>query len=329
MTGELNELALFAGAGGGILGGILSVVSLLMLVFIDPGTALIPFAIFVMISWIGVGFLDVSADAWAIQISEEIERGKINGAMYSGQNIGMAIGAVALPFLAETFNYSTIFLGSALIILIIILFPLLIKENIIVKKRQHIGTLLLGEFKKKKILIITFFALIFSSSAGMLLFIAPIFMDITLKLDLTQIGLITMVFTIASAIGSILGGILADKWGRKNTIGLLMIVSIFFTSVLVFSNDWQNFMIIYAIVGFLQGGYFAAALALFMDHTNPRIGATQFSIFMGLGNLGNLGISAISGSLYVMLSFNHVFLYAAWLFSPALLLLYFIRRKNP
>ena len=312
-----------------VIGGILSVISLLVQAFIDPGIALLPFAGFVTLCWIGVGFLDVSADAWAIQISKEIERGKINGAMYSGQNLGMAVGAVALPFLADIINYQSIFLGSALIVLIIILFPLIIEEQIIITKQQHIGRLLLDEIKKKKIIILTIFAIIFGSSAGMLLFIAPLFMDIALTLDLTQIGLITMVFTIASAIGAIIGGSAADRWGRAKTIGLLMLASILFSAALVFAYDWQNFLTVYAVIGFLQGGYFAAALALFMDNTNPKVGATQFSIFMGLGNFGEIGISAISGAIYAMSSFNHVFLYAAWFFGPTLIILYIFNLNYP
>jgi hypothetical protein len=49
---------------------------------------------------------------------------------------------------------------------------------------------------------------------------------------------------------------------------------------------------------------------------------------MGLGNFGNIGIAAISGTLYAMLSFDHVFLFAAWIFGPALLILFLSREKK-
>jgi predicted MFS family arabinose efflux permease len=69
-------------------------------------------------------------------------------------------------------------------------------------------------------------------------------------------------------------------------------------------------------------------MALSMDITNPKVGATQFSILMGMGNLGIILAGAASGSLYVMLGFNRMFLYAALIFGPSLLLLYFIRFKK-
>ena len=76
-----------------ILGGLLFAGGLSILTVIDPRTALIPFTFFLFISVCGVGFLDVSADAWAIEISHEEERGRINGSMFAGQYAGLAFGS--------------------------------------------------------------------------------------------------------------------------------------------------------------------------------------------------------------------------------------------
>ena len=65
-----------------------------------------------------------------------------------------------------------------------------------------------------------------------------------------------------------------------------------------------------------------------MDVTNPKIGATQFSILTGLGNLGTIGTGAISGTLLVIFGSFRLFLYAAWIIGPALLILNFIRIGN-
>jgi MFS family permease len=48
-------------------------------------------------------------------------------------------------------------------------------------------------------------------SSGMILLAAPIWMVQGLELDIILVGFVTMLFTIAIAIGSIIGGILADK----------------------------------------------------------------------------------------------------------------------
>ena len=108
----------------------------------------------------------------------------------------------------------------------------------------------------------------------------------------------------------------------------LIIGSILSTGSLIFSYDFQSFVVIYSIIGFLQGGYFVSFMALCMDITNPKVGATQFSILMGMGNLGLILSGAASGFMYVILGFNKLFLYSAWVFGPPLLLLYFIRLKK-
>lgn len=311
-----------------ISGGLLTVFCLFILSFLNPGNALVPFAIIGLISWIGIGFLTISLDALVISTTIEKERGKINGVMYAAQNVGLAGGALLLPFIAKTLGYNMVFLTAGFIILPIVLFPLIIQEKKIVKKQQKVGTLLIQEFKKRTTLVMAIFAVLIMMSSGMILLIAPIWMDIGLKLDITQIGLVTMLFTIAIAIGSIIGGILADKLGRKTTLYIFIVSSVFFTAFLIFTNSWDYFTLIYCIIGFLQGGYTSPVCAMFMDITNPRIGATQYSIFISLFNLGIFVAMTISGSLYDMLGVSRVFLYSAWIFGPALIILYFIRPEK-
>ena len=60
-----------------LIGGLLGAFSFFILIFIDPGIALILFAFVLFIGHCGIAFIDVSADALAIQISKEEERGKI------------------------------------------------------------------------------------------------------------------------------------------------------------------------------------------------------------------------------------------------------------
>ena len=65
-----------------------------------------------------------------------------------------------------------------------------------------------------------------------------------------------------------------------------------------------------------------------MDITNPKIAATQYSIITSLANFGRIGFGMISGTLVLMLGYNRVFLYAAWLVGLPLLVLYFVKEKK-
>jgi hypothetical protein len=66
-----------------------------------------------------------------------------------------------------------------------------------------------------------------------------------------------------------------------------------------------------------------------MDVTNPKIGAAQFAILTSLANIGLIVFgTTTAGSLISILGYSRVFLISAWVFGPALIILYFIRRKN-
>ena len=82
----------------------------------------------------------------------------------------------------------------------------------------------------------------------------------------------------------------------------------------------------YPLIGLVQGGTtFSALMALFMDITNPKIGATQYSILTSITNFGDYSIAIASGFLLMVLGYQRFFLYAAWIVGPALVVLYFVK----
>jgi len=311
-----------------LFGGLVSSVSLIAIAFVDPSVSLISFLLLLFIGHCGIGFLDVSADAWAIEMSHEKERGKLNGVMAAGLFAGMAIGASIIALIAQSLGYSIAFLAAGLLILPIILFPLFIKEIKKIKKHQKIALLLISEFRKKTTQSIAVFLPIVLIGGGIIQFAVPIYMKINLQLDIGQIGLIATVFILAKVVGSLVCGAISDKWGRKTAIYIILGLSVFFSASLIFANNWQLLTVLYGIIGFLSGGLLSVLMATCMDITNPKIGATQFSILMSLANAGELGGGATSGTLISLLGFSRVFLYSAWVFGPALIILYFIKFKK-
>jgi MFS family permease len=311
-----------------LLGGFFAAVGFVLLAIIDPATALIPFAILLFLTRCGTAFFDVSADAWAIEISYEQERGKINAAIITGTFGGMAVGSSVFGAIANIFGYSYVFLTAALMVILIIIFPLVVKDTKIYKKRQRVGALLIGEFKKRTTQLVSIFAPIFAINSGILMLLIPLYMKTVLQLDIAQIGLIVAIFPATKVIGAFFGGVITDKWGRKITLYIFMGISIFFSASLIFADTWQFLATIYGIIGFLQGAYITAFSAMLMDITNPEIGATQYSFLTSLANFGEMGSGAISGSLVALLSFSQVFLYSAWVLGPALLILRFIKLKK-
>jgi predicted MFS family arabinose efflux permease len=275
-----------------------------------------------------MGFLDVSSDAWAIEIGKDEELGKINGSMFAGQYAGMAVGSSLLAAIAQFYGYPMSFFVAAIIVILIILFPLVIKETKNRIKQQKMAKLLIKEFKKKQTQVLTVLTPIINLNKGFILIVIPIFMKVILNLDIAQIGLIVALFPITSAFGSIIGGVTSDKWTRKKALSLFVVGSLVFSALMIFADTWIILAVIYAVIGFLQGGYITIKASMLMSVSNPKVGATQFSILMGLGNGGMIVGESISGPLISAFGFTRSFLFSAWFFGPALLVIHFIKEKK-
>jgi hypothetical protein len=62
-----------------------------------------------------------------------------------------------------------------------------------------------------------------------------------------------------------------------------------------------------------------------MDITNPKIGASQFSIIASFINLGDAGIGAIAGTLVILIGFHNIALLAIILVVLTIMCLYFVK----
>lgn len=310
-----------------IFGGVLSSLSFIILSFVDPEFALVPFTIILFVGSSGIAFLDVSADAWAIQTTEAHERGKINGTMFAGLFFGMATTSIVFGNVADNYGYNVSFLAAGLIILAIVIFPIMFKEKIVIEKKQKIGKLLVKEFKKKNTQLVTLLFPLSAISFGLLTIIIPQYMNDVMFLSIGQIGLITAIGPIATVVGNIVGGFMVDHWDRKKSLYVFLGINLIFATLLIFADTWLILAIIWGVIGFLHGGHYSALGALSMDVTNPKLGASEYSLIMAAGNAGEMSGAVFSGSLILLIGFSRTFLYSGWFYGPALLILYFMKLK--
>jgi len=311
-----------------IIGGFIAVICLFILFFIDPMTLLIPFIIILFCSQIGQTLLDSAADAWGIDVSTNENRGKINGAMNIGMVLGSGIGIIILSFFAESFGYNYMFLIAGFIILINIILPTIISEATKIIKEQKVKKILWKEFQKKYVKLLLFYIPFAACGAGLYAFALPIFANIVLGLSTIQIGYISGIAIIFTISGSILGGIISDRFGRKKAIYIMIILSNIFVISIIFTNTLDVLIILFFIISFFGGGANTAVFTFYMDATNPKIGGTQFSLYNGLANLGYICTGTITGTLIVLIGYNNVFLISGLFVIPTVLILRFINIKN-
>jgi MFS family permease len=92
---------------------------------------------------------------------------------------------------------------------------------------------------------------------------------------------------VAMLVGSLAGGFSADRIGHKRAVALFLVfVAAAITATTVADATNTNSLVVPLLVAIYLGiGLFtAASYALFMDLTDPKLGATQFSAFMGATN---------------------------------------------
>ena len=85
-----------------ITGGLIGSLCLFPLTFLDPVLHVIPFTILFFTSHMGIVFLDVTADAWAIETTKYHERGKINAAMTAGLFSCWALSNIFFAYICQS-----------------------------------------------------------------------------------------------------------------------------------------------------------------------------------------------------------------------------------
>ncbi len=292
-----------------IIGGFIGAISLLIISFINPSFNIVLFTLILFIGHLGIVFLDVTADAWAIETTVTKELGRVNSAMIIGQILGITLGAPVLALISQYISFNFAFIITGLVILPISIFPFAFKE-IEHKKISRIPGMLIDEIKKRKTQLVTIFGFFVFISQGILMGITAVFANTVLNLSYTEIGLIGAGLIVFIIPGSWLGGYFADKYGRKKTLYFFIIPALLLTTSLMFIDETLNFILIAGLIYFFWNGIRAANDSLLMEITNKKIAAVEFSVINSFVNAGQIGAGAIAGSLVLLMGFDNVFILA-------------------
>ena len=264
---------------------------------------------------------DVAIDALAVGVLRGDERGLGNGFMFGGQYVGQAIGGSGVLFLAPHIGFSsTFFMVAGAIAAILLLVALPLREQpgpprpLLPGPRLRAVGLELARFVREALrsFVGTRAALVAVGVA--LLPIGAYALGLALQsnlavelgLDDTEIGWLTLGTTILSAVFCVLGGWLSDRFGRRRMIALFVLGMSIPTVILAIGMKHHGWILpvsptladrpvppaalvslFWAMVwtyAVFQGLMYGSSTALFMDVTNPRVAATQFTAYMAMSN---------------------------------------------
>lgn len=322
-----------------IAGQFVLVVALVTMALVNPGVGQISLiAGFAFLTAFASAVQDVAVDGMAIDVlpKEEIER--VNGFMFGGQTIGVALSAGLGGYLAAWYGLPSALLFMAAITAAILVLVLSLRERpgerllpwtrgcaCSRSRDMHLGAfgpifrqLFKALFTRETMILVP--ALIAVTTAqGIFVGMAPIFSADVLGWENDTYSSWSSIAKLLSGITAVvLFGWAATRWGaRRMFIVCGLIAAGGALAMLVLKGWWTNPNVLIAMI-FIYGGVFAlrgvTAGSVAMRLCEPTVAATQFSVYMACLNLGTtlgglmLGtldaIGGISAMLTAMVFFS-------------------------
>lgn len=314
-----------------VFGTMIGAFGFLIIALVDQYFSLLFYTLFIFLGHIGISFLDAGADAWAIDISTGEDRGKINGFMWIGQRMSASLGGPIMVFIGLSLGYNFAFLIIGLVILFLSIVPMLVKYEDRNIGDIQIYPLVKQEFSKKYTRRSTLYLFITALHPSLILSLIVIIAKTVLLWDDGFIALTGVLSLIAGTIpGGIIGGIIADKRGRKKPLFIILPMLILISLSIIYIINTNIYLILFwlVIINFFWAAMVAANWAMIMDIINPKIGAAEHEIICSIANTGVMTMSVLAGTLYVVIGFNNIFILSALLVFPAIILLQFIRSED-
>jgi len=143
--------------------------------------------------------------------------------------------------------------------------------------------------------------LLYQTGYGLIQFYIPLIFVKQIGLSATAVGIGIGSGSLAGVVGHFLGGYLADsQYGRKKTLLISAILSIFAALVLVLTHNLPLLVVANLIMGLSAGCYWTAADAAVIDVTTSEQRHHAFAILVLADSIGN-GLGVFGGGLLLTL----------------------------
>lgn len=314
-------------------------VSLLPLLFLNVQrdfTLVIPF---LLLHAFAAATQDASIDALSIASVPSSERGAINGWMQAGMLAGRSLFGGGALLLTERVGEQTVIALLIAVVWSSMILVILSKSETAVEMSEastlsRRGSEFFVRFKEALQQKTTWFGLLFAlfSAAGFEAVGAvagPYMIDRGVSAD--QVGFFFAVPVVVGMLGgALLGGYVSDRIGRRRSVALFLamfVMNIFVlaaSDVMVGSESQWRIVALLSALYFCIGMFTASSYALFMDITNPQLGATQFSAYMGATNGCEAWSGYTVGKLHTAFGYSAAFTIMSFVSLITLLVLRFI-----
>lgn len=236
---------------------------------------------------------DVAIDALAVTTTDPQQRGWLNGAMQAGMLLGRSLFGGGAILIATLFGWHAVLLALLVAIWGSVIFLCNTSFETDQNVRQSSAWSQFSSSIRQAISSRnTWMGLGFALTAGagfeaMGALAGPFLIDQGVSVNVTGV-FFGIPVVLAMLLGGLVGGKLADRGERRRTVarylGLLCLLVVLVGIATLAGAPVGVVLGLMVLVYIAIGLFTAASYALFMDLTDPRLGATQFSTFMAATN---------------------------------------------
>lgn len=255
-------------------------------------------------------FQDVAIDGMAIDIVPPAERARANGVMWGGKTLGIAGGAIVTGWVISQFGLPAAAFVSAGFVAVVILFPLLVRERpgerllpwtpgeaspqaIHAQDRRWLPLArdLLRALATRLSLVFAIGLFVALAAYGLHTALAPV-------MAVKRLGWPSQDYSSLAGVANLIGGLfglalsgfIADRLGPLKALLLALAgLAVLQAGMGLAPGLWsapmvfQGFIVLHVVLFVLLS---VALYAQAMNLSEPRVAATQFSIYMAVLNLG-------------------------------------------
>ena len=279
-----------------LLGLVIQVICLILVAFVDPAKYYWGFVFIAFMLQMGMALYDTCTDGLALDTIPEEEQGTIQTFMVGGRAVGVIVTASVVGLLAQNVSWVAVFLLLAVFTLVPIPMVMKVKEAERPVERSFDWEAF-SAFKQKTVIALAALGFVFFLIiAGANQIVNP-YLQERFNISLSQAGYLTTVWGIGVVLGSVVGGQLIQRVGRKRATWVSIIISVVGILPLAFiPAAWFAWFLV-ALFGLSYGTYQTVYFSLAMGYTDSRIAASMFSILMAVTNVAQGAGMALSGFL--------------------------------
>ena len=255
---------------------------------------------------------DVAIDAAAINSVSRDARGRLNGWMQTGLLTGRSVFGGAAIFVSERFGLGPVVYSLCFILFLLWLFvlrsngiagPSFVPEKMGQPVAEFLTYLKRSIFRRSMLWAFVYAGIAgagFEAAAGVM---GPFLTDFGWSAAEVSFFL-SVAAIICMILGSLLGGLFSDRFGRKWTVILFQLLLTASVILLAVMPKGITLVFFYTNIGL----FIAASYAWMMSLTNAKFAATQFSALMGMTNFCESWSVFMVGALNSSIGYSYSFM---------------------